>query len=144
MALDTARFAEEAVQSEASSTANPDTSEQNVGMQCDPAPVEKEQCHNEEPKGSSPLSTCPKSTESPLDMADNKNSDSDYGQGEESVSEDFSESELEILFSVCPHCTGPITSMAKRNIGSMVAINYSCINGHSSHCNSQPLINTNA
>lgn len=162
-ALNTTRFAEQAVQCEASSTANPDTSEQNVGMQCDPAPVEKEQCHNEEPKGSSPLSTCRKSTESPplLDMADNKNSDSDYEPDEESVSEDSEssdetdvameiiqckkylvfESELEKLFSVCPHCTGPITSMAKRNIGSMVVISYSCINGHSSHWNSQPLIN---
>ena len=125
-------------------------------MQCDPAPVEKEQCHNQEPKGSS-LSTCPESAESPplLDVADNKNS------GEKSVSEDSEssdeidvaieiiqckkylvfESELEKLFSVCPHCTGPIKLMAKRNIGSMVAISYLCINGHSSHWNLQPLIN---
>ena len=107
---------------------------------------------------SSPLSTCRKSTESPplLDMADNKNLDSDYEPDEESISEDSEsydetdvameiiqckkylvfESELEKLFSVCPHCTGPITSMAKRNIGSMVVISYSCINGHSSHWNS--------
>ena len=100
-------------------------------MQCDPAFVEKEQCHNEEPNGSSPLSTYPKSTVSPplLDMADNKYSDSDHEQHEESVSEDSEssdetdvameiiqckkylvfESGLEKLFSVSPHCTGPIT-----------------------------------
>ena len=35
----------------------------------------------------------------------------------------------------------PITSMAKRNIVSMVAISYSCINGHSPHFNSQPPMN---
>ena len=136
-ALDTTRFAEQAVQCEASSTANPDTSEQNAGMQCDPTHVEKEQCRNEEPKGSSPLSTCPNSTESPplLDMADNKNSDSDYEPGESSDETDVAmesiqckkylvfKSELEKLFSVCPHCTGPITSMAKRNRGSMHGCN---------------------
>ena len=128
-------------------------------MQCYLAFVDKEQCHNEEPKGSCPLSTYPKYTESPplLDMADKKNSDSDYEPEEESLSEDSEssdetdvamdiiqckkylvfESELEKQFSVCPHCTGPITSMAKRNIVSIVAIGYSCINGHSSHWNSQ-------
>ena len=122
------RFAEQTVQCEASSTANPDTSEQNVGMQCDTAPVEKEQCHNQEPKGSSALLTCLKSTESPplLVVADNKNSDNDYEPGEDSESSDETEvaveiiqckkyldleSELEKLFSVCSHCT--LTSMAK-------------------------------
>ena len=50
-ALNTTRFAEQAVQCEASSTANPDTSEQNVGMQCDPAPLRKNNATMKNQKG---------------------------------------------------------------------------------------------
>lgn len=51
------------------------------------------------------------------------------------------ESQLDKLFTLCPECSAPITSTTKQKVGSLLSVKYSCINGHSSKWDSQPLIN---
>ena len=51
------------------------------------------------------------------------------------------ESELYKLFTKCPKCYSPTIHINNHMVDSMLSISYSCLNGHSSKWNSQPLLN---
>ena len=108
---------------------------------------------------SQPIFTSPvKSTTESLDYYDDDDDDFECSTGSSDDSEtegetDFEkkliegkkyivfESELDKLFKQCPQCSCPTSEVSKRTTGSMVTVNYSCINGHESIWNSQPLVN---